>query len=184
MKKLLFSVLMISAVFMLASCGSKSNSGEVAEAEEETMVEFTDPAIQNWDGAWGASPWFDITEYVTAESVTPPTLIPDQKNSVIGYKQISTNVVIKISKKIDTSLFSYKSPFIKTKVQFCDKNGTCLIESFEKKNEQVFSYDAGKTIAETFLTEGKHEREYTDLLPQIKKVRILIGSAVGDKIEE
>ena len=47
MKKVLFSVLMISAMFVLASCGSKSNSNEAAaEAtteEEEAKVEAADP---------------------------------------------------------------------------------------------------------------------------------------------
>ena len=186
MKKVLFSVLMFSAMFMIASCGSKSTSGEAAaEAEDENVaeVEFTDPAIQS-SNDFGGSTWFDLSDYLTAESVTPPSMVPGKKNSSINHKQISTNVVLKLAKKIDTSLFTDDDPWAYAKVEFCDKNGTCLIKSDWESCNQVFGFEAGKTIGLNFLTEEKHEREYKELLPQIKKVRILVKASVGDKATE
>ena len=90
----IFSVLMISAMFVLASCGSKSNSNEAAadatEEESVAKVEFADPAIVFDEG-------IDITSYFAAESVSQPTIYTNSN----GDYNYSINVKLKLLKKLD-----------------------------------------------------------------------------------
>ena len=46
MKKTMFSLLMLAAMFMIASCGSKSNSGEATANSEENETEAVTPTYE------------------------------------------------------------------------------------------------------------------------------------------
>lgn len=64
MKKSIFSLLMLSAMFMIASCGSKSNSGEATEATQENEAatptyEPAEPPFTYTDGASKGSRYSD-----------------------------------------------------------------------------------------------------------------------------
>lgn len=126
MKKVLFSVLMISAMFMIASCGSKSNSGEAAAEEEVAKVEFADPAIVFEGG-------IDVTSNFSAESVSQPTIY---KKSNIEEYHLSTNVKLKLAKKLDITAKDQTSA-IRFDVRFLDNGGSTIASGYEVKFEIV-----------------------------------------------
>ncbi len=57
MKKTMFSLLMLAAMFMIASCGSKSNSGDTTANSEENEAEAVTPTYEP------AEPPFTYQEY-------------------------------------------------------------------------------------------------------------------------
>lgn len=115
MKKTMFSLLMLAAMFMIASCGSNSNSGEAAEEKEVT---FTDPAISYKSG-------FDLTSYFSAESLTKPTV---REIDLLYY--LTTNVKLKLLKKLDNNC----EGVVFFNVKFCDDNGSTIDEGVEIRN--------------------------------------------------
>lgn len=173
MKKIYFSLLMISAMFMVTSCGSKSNSSEAATDEESVAkVEFTDPAL-SFDTE-DSSVNFDLTDYLSAESFTPPTCVGD--NPVVP--EIATTVTLKVIKKINAKFYwAYAA------VDFCDVNGTCLIKSEHNSlaEEVLPKMAVGKTMQITLKTESGIENN--DILKKVAKIRVNLG-ARGDVIED
>lgn len=161
MKKVLFSVLMISALFVFASCGSKSSSGEVAEeaTEEESVakVEFADPAIVYQDG-------IDLTSYFSPVSVSQPTLFED-KTTGNYYHLLSINVKLKVNKKPNlkgTEKLAEEypdiwGPKVIFSVKFCDQSGSMIAKGYCRKN--------GKEISEGSIIsmDIKSDRENGDL---------------------
>ena len=128
MKKVLFNVLMISAMVVLASCGSKSNSNEASEATEEesvAKVEFADPAIVFEEG-------IDISSYFAAESVSQPTIYTNSS----GYYNYSINVKLKLLKKLDILEVEDDYARLEFIVKFCDKSGSMIASGYETKYEK------------------------------------------------
>ncbi len=169
MKKVFFSVLMISAMFVLASCGSKSNSGEAAaEATEEesvAKVEFTDPAITFQDG-------IDLTSYFSPESVTQPIRIEDN-----GHNRISFNVKMKLIKKFENFKGDY--PEIRFVAQLCDENESPLAEAYtdDSKLAKFEKAEVGKVFSFNFHTDNYYgdnmfESEMDEVIKKIRKVTI------------
>lgn len=153
MKKVFFSVLMISAMFVLASCGSKSNSGEAAaEATEEEVakVEFADPAIVYGEGV-------DLTSYFSPVSVSQPTIYEDKSSGNYRYR-FSVNVKLKVEKKINLvsnderakEWPSLYSPTCRFTINFCDQNGSKIASgSIDKAPD---SLPEGSTISLDILS--------------------------------
>ena len=166
MKKVFFSVLMISAMFLVASCGSKSNEA-AAETEDESVakVEFTDPAL-SFDTE-NSSVNFDLTDYMSAENCTPPACVGD--NSIMP--EIATTVTLKITKKINAEFYwAYAS------VDFCDANGTCLIKSEHNSFAEAAlpKMDVGKTMQITLKTESGLNND--QIIKKIAKIRVNLGA--------
>jgi len=165
MKKVLFSVLMISAMFMMSSCGSKSNAAAETEEESVVKVEFTDPAI-SFDTE-DSSVNFDLTDYMSAESCTPPACVGD--NSMMP--EIATTVTLKITKKINAELYwAYAC------VDFCDANGTCLIKSEHNSFAEATlpKMEVGKTMQITLKTEPGLQND--EIIKKIAKIRVNLGA--------
>lgn len=183
MKKVFFSVLMISAMFVLASCGSKSNSNEAtAEAAEEEVakVEFADPAIVYEDGV-------DLTSYFSPVSVSQPTLFED-KTTGNYYHLLSINVKLKVNKKpnlkgthrMAEDFPDTYGPKVIFSVKFCDQSGSMIAEGYYRKN--------GKEISEgsTISLDIKSDRNNGDMLQEdaekkLAKVRTIeVGISTED----
>ncbi len=156
---------MISAMFMMASCGSKSNAAAETEEESVVKVEFTDPAI-SFDTE-DSSVNFDLTDYMSAESCTPPACVGD--NSMMP--EIATTVTLKITKKINAEFY-----WAYARVDFCDANGTCLIKS-EHNSFAVATLpkmEVGKTMQITLKTEPGLDND--EIIKKIAKIRVNLGA--------
>lgn len=167
----MFSLLMLAAMFMVASCGSKSNSGDVTE-EQADEVTFTDPAL-SFDTE-DSSVNFDLTDYFSAESFTPPTCTGDN----VVMPEIATTVTLKVTKKINAHFYwAYAA------VDFCDANGTCLIKSEHNSlaEETLPKMAVGKTMQITLKTEPKINND--EVIKKIAKIRVNLG-ARGDVIKD
>ena len=174
MKKVLFSVLMISAMFMIASCGSKSNSNEAtAEATEEesvAKVEFTDPAIVFDEG-------IDITSYFSAVSVSQPTIYENNE----GYYKYSVNVKLKLLKKLDILEAENGFAHITFIVKFCDKGGSMIASGYDKKYEdraKLTEMKEGTVLSLDILSNEKEgiQSEIEQKIKTIEKIEVGIST--------
>lgn len=172
MKKVLFRVLMFSAMFMIASCGSKSNSGEAAtEAEDEVAkVEFADPAIVFDNG-------IDLTNYFSAESLSQPTIYKDTKT--LSW-HLSVNVKLKLIKDLDMEAEGAASVVIFV-AKFCNKNGTMIASARKDKVEMIdhiTELKEGAVISLDFLSKEEEvlESEMKELLKKVEKIEISIST--------
>ena len=164
MKKIYFGLLMISAMFMVASCGSKSNSGEAPAEEKE--VTFTDPALSYSEG-------LDLTSYFSAESLTQPGIFKDEERY-----RLTTTIKLKLQKELNLERTSeyFNGDFI-FKIIFCDKNGSKITDTYN------IDRDFSKMNVGTIITlEGK-SREYSALesemqkkLDKVEKIEVFIGT--------
>lgn len=179
MKKTMFSLLMLAAMFMVASCGSKSNSGEATEATQEQVKEvtFTDPAITYDEG-------LDLTSYFLAESFTKPGL--KKRNDIYGqgYWYISTSIKLKVLKKLNVKR---KSDFsgVTYKIKFCDENGSPIASGNEKSEYATLcNWSEGTVVSIDVMSHERetemHEDEMKELLSKIAKIEISIGT---DRLE-
>lgn len=172
MKKTMFSLLMLAAMFMIASCGSKSNSGEATEATQEQVKEvtFTDPAITYNEG-------LDLTSYFSAESLTKPGIW--QSND--GDYYLSTNVKLKVVKKLNVvkGERDYGGSSITFVIKFCDENGSTI-----DKGSETYYFDKIENLSEgTVITldirsrghEGWEDR-MKEKLDKVAKIEISISS--------
>lgn len=172
MKKIYFSLLMISAMFMAASCGNKSNSGE-APAEEKAEVKevtFTDPAISYLSG-------IDLTSYFSAESLTQPGIWEDTNSSMY---HLTTSVKLKLQKKINIEQDSSLSGFIYFYVKFCDKNGSKIAESesIYRDPDEISKMNEGTiiTLEGTSSENEPFEEQMQKKLDKVEKIEVSIST--------
>ena len=155
---------MLAAMFMVASCGSKSNSGEATE-EQAGEVTFTDPAIEYVGG-------IDFTNFISAESVTQPTRIKKD-----GHQLISFVVKFKLIKPIENE--DWGSLFFKARL--CDENESPLAEAQQAqgvRKDQIRNAEVGKVFSVTFVTlndygDNMWEDEMNEVIKKIRKITIL-----------
>ena len=164
MKKTMFSLLMLAAMFMIASCGSKSNSGEATEATQEQVKEvtFTDPAITYNEG-------LDLTSYFSAESLTQPGLIKNPKTGMFG---LSTNVKLKVLKKFN---LEGKYGILDFEVKYCDENGSTIDKYVVRKYFKDFNnWSEGTVITLNAKSEGEEvfEDDAKKTLDKVKKIEV------------
>ena len=164
----MFSLLMISAMFMVASCGSKSNSGEAeptAQVQDEVKkVEFTDPAIEFNKG-------LDLTSYFSAESVTQPTRIEEY-----GHQKISFTVKLKLIKPIE----NVEKNHVFFTAKLCDENESPLAQT-EWNREDLSKFtnaEVGKVFSFSFMTSNSYgdnmfEKDMNEVIGKIRKITIL-----------
>lgn len=164
MKKTMFSLLMLAAMLMVASCGSKSNSGEATE-EQANEVTFTDPAIEFERG-------IDLTNYISAESVIPPVRVIDD-----GHQKISFVVKIKLIKPIDKDNLEVINFYAK----LCDENGSPLAEAYSWNDQitinQIRNAEVGKVFSVTLTTSTDYgdnmwENEMDEVIKKIRKITL------------
>lgn len=164
MKKTMFSLLMLAAMFMVASCGSKSNSGEATEATQEEVT-FTDPALVYSGG-------LDLTSYFSAENLTKPGLWKDSD----GYYHLSTNVKLKLLKKLNVVREREYGliPKIYFKIKFCDENGSTIESGSQYKDlEDIVNMSEGTVIAVDVKSDGEFgEYEGKELLEKVAKIEV------------
>ena len=169
MKKVLFNVLMISAMVVLASCGSKSNSNEASEATEEesvAKVEFADPAIVFEEG-------IDISSYFAAESVSQPTIYTNSS----GYYNYSINVKLKLLKKLDILEAENGFAHLEFIVKFCDNGGSKIASGYETKYEDRAKLTEMKegTVLSMDILSGEEvisESEIEQKIKTIEKIEV------------
>lgn len=126
MKKVLFGMLMLSAMFVLAACGSKSNSSneeskEVAE-EEKPTVEIADPAITYTEANFNSGEYqnvplngcFEIQKVAVAKTAN------ENRNSEYSYKVVAT-INLKMIKD-----YPEKVDFVRGNIQLINKDGAVL----------------------------------------------------------
>ena len=183
MKKVLFSVLMFSAMFMIASCGSKTNSGEATE-EEGAKVEFADPAIVYGEGV-------DLTSYFSPVSVSQPTIYED-KSSGNYYHRLSVNVKLKVNKKPNLkgthsmaeaypTVWGPKVGFI---VKFCDEGGSTIAEGNDWKQPEAIS--EGSTFSLDIKSDDKDilKEDAESKLAKVKKIEVCISTANAELVND
>ena len=167
MKKTMVSLLMLAAMFMVASCGSKSNSGEATEATQEQVKEvtFTDPAFVYSEG-------LDLTSYFSAENLTKPGLWKDSD----GFYHLSTNVKLKLLKKLN--VVRDREDLIGEiyfKIKFCDENGSTIESGTQSKYiEDIVNMSEGTVIAVDVKSKGKSitENNGKELLEKVAKIEL------------
>lgn len=164
MKKIYFSLLMISAMFMVASCGSKSNQEQ--EEVKEKEVTFTDPAITYVDG-------IDVTSYFSAESVTKPGIWRDHS----GQCHLSTNVKLKVLKKLNVVNEKEGYSNISFYIKFCDENGS-TIEKGARSFSNFENWSEGTVITLDVKSDGHDGFESTmkERLDKVAKIEVSIKS--------
>ena len=177
MKKVLFSVLMFSALFMIASCGSKSNSGEAAAEAEVAKVEFADPAIVYGEGV-------DLTSYFSPVSVSQPAIYED-KSTGNYYHRLSVNVKIKVNKKpnlkgthgLADKYPEIHGPKVGFSVKFCDEGGSTIAEGNDWKNSKDIS--EGSTISLDIKSNDKDilKEDAESKLAKVKKIEVSISTS-------
>ena len=155
-------MLMISAMIMIASCGSKSNSEE---------IEFTDPAILQ-------AGKIDVSGYFSAESVSKPSPSAESQNGYTHYP-IKTSVKLKVLKSLaDLKLDETLGNELRWTAELCDENETVLAEAKATTPiQEVNSYEEGKNIVLNCSTDWKDswdEDEINHNASKIKKVRIKV----------
>ena len=166
MKKIYFSLLMISAMFMVASCGNKSNSSEATQ-EEVNEVTFTDPAITYLNG-------IDLTSYFSAESLTLPCL---KENG--AYHHLSTNVKLKLLKKPTNIVTEGFAASIVFHVKFCDENGSTLEKGIVTRLWKDFNNISEGSIITLDATSERGEAlgyEMKNVLNKVAKIEVSIGT--------
>jgi hypothetical protein len=197
MKKVFLSMLMISAMFMIASCGGNSNSNETSseeKTEEESVeeVEFSDPAIVFGTGV-------DLTSYFSPVKVGQPTIYYDKSKDY----RLSINVKLKVTKKPNLkSTFKmpagyeeheemlksagFKEPTIHFVAKFCDKGGSSIDESnyydYTYKPEDL---SEGSTISLDFLGHKEGwESDANDKLSKVKYIEISVSTEDAEIVNE
>ena len=187
MKKVLFSVLMLSAMFMIASCGSKSNSGEATSEEansEEAATPKCEPADppftykefvapSHWEENWENVPLdgcFEIQKVAVAKTTN------ENRDSEYSYK-IMVTVNLKMIKD-----YPNKVNYIVGNIQLLNKDGAVLADlGTERLEDALGSLKVGGigVISDYKLA----EYDADGLVNDIKYIRITEFSA-GHKIIE
>lgn len=165
MKKIYFSLLMISAMFMVASCGSKSNQEQ--EEVKEKEVTFTDPAIIYGNGV-------DLTSYFSAESVTTPGIWRNND----GQCYLSTNVKLKVLKKFNVDEINWD--VIHIDINFCDENGSTIADAATKfyQKSDIENWSGG-TVITLDVKSRRHdgfESTMKETLDKVAKIEVKIGT--------
>ena len=151
-------MLMISAMFMFASCGSKS---EVAK------VEFTDPAI-SYNGG------IDLSSYFSAESITPPGLYDNGR-----FHKIASTLKLKLIKKLDIEYGDYG--YIDFVVNFCDNNGSKIVSSYNTYSRSGIDFNemsVGTVFSLDLISNEREviEQDMQKKLDKIKKIEVKIST--------
>lgn len=170
MKKSMYSLLMLAVMFMVASCGSKSNSGEATAETEDKEVTFTDPAITFGDG-------LDLTSYFSAESLTKPGVMQDNN----GAYRLSTNVKLKVLKKLNLKVTGGLSDasivFI---IKYCDENGSTIdLDRHYKylKRDNINNWSEGTVFTIDAWSDGKDiEYNAKQKADKVKKIAVSIST--------
>lgn len=164
MKKTIFSLLMLAAMFMVASCGSKSNSGEATE------VTFTDPAIVYGEG-------LDLTSYFSAESLTQPAI---KKSD--DYYYITTTIKLKVLKNFGLVRENDLSK-VQFYVRFCDKNGSLIASGTSyiriKHNETGVTNFSEGTVNTLVIFSNENdlfESNMKEILDKVEKIEVSIST--------
>ena len=162
-------MLMISAMFMIASCGS----------------EIADPAIVYGEGV-------DLTSYFSPVSVSQPTIYED-KHSGNYYHRLSVNVKLKVNKKPNIkasdpekekhwpNLYGPKVGFI---VKFCDEGGSTIAEGSDWKRPEDIS--EGSTFSLDIKSDDKDilKEDAESKLAKVKKIEVCISTANAELANE
>ena len=159
-----FNLMMLAALAVcMAACSGSSSS-----------IEFTDPAITNGN----SSSNYDISGDLSAESITPPALIPGAEYASIGKKQIAVTVNLKVENKVEGEFC-----WVSVEVELCDENGTCLVETQSNYDtaEGLIGAEPGKIVAISLKTEEEDGSVYEDLIKRIKKARVLVGARIEEE---
>jgi len=157
MRKFNLMMLAALAVCMAACSGSSSSS-----------IEFTDPAITNEKPSN-----YDISGDLSAESITPPALIPGAEYASIGKKQIAVTVNLKVEKRIEGEFW-----WAKVEVELCDENGTCLAKTQDTSAMGLIGAEPGKIVAISLKTKEEDGSVYEDLIKRIKKARVIVRACI------
>ncbi len=191
MKKVLFSVLMISAMFVLASCGSKSNSNE-ATAEETTSEEAATPKCEPADPPFTYSKlterFGDKYENVPLEGVfeMQKVALAKVKGKIRYSSQLSGEgdcLSITINLKMIND-FSQEPNFIYGSVQILNKDEAVLWEcdvDFFRGRGDLPSLEKGETGILSYQT--NNELDVDGILANARYVRIT-GFKAGKEISE
>ncbi len=166
MKKVLFSSLMLSALFVIASCGSKSNSGEATEAAaEETATPQCEPAdppftYSKYEESDGFETYVDVPlkGCLEMQKVAVAKSTNENRKSEYSYK-VNATINVKLIKE-----FPEKVDKILGTIQFIDKDGSVLQKVYTDLDEliglevgdvavitdyKLAEYDADELVANT-----------------------------------
>ena len=187
MKKTMFSLLMLAAMFMIASCGSKSNSGEATANSEENETEAVTPTYEP------AEPPFTFSkmEYFFGKKM--------EDVSLKGVFEISKISLAKVTGKIYYSAqlsgegdcltynihlkmiadFPQKPDGVKGTIQFLNKDDAMLYETSLPSNDLANAEKGDVVILSNTTNE---ELDVEDILANTKYVRITEFCA-GKRIE-
>lgn len=178
-------MLILSAMFVLAACGSKSSSSSQeasneAEEAETANVEFADPAIVSGDGV-------DLTSYFTAESLSQPSIYEDNS----GDFHYSINIKLKLAKKLNLKQRKDDawSPEIDFRVNFCDKSGTKIasgvIYKFEDR-DNLSEMEVGRIVNLDIISDEKDgfPQSFEENIKKIEKIEVVIGTEHAELIKE
>lgn len=191
MKKVFFSVLMISAMFVLASCGSKSNSNE-ATAEEATSEEAVTPKYEPADPPFTYSKletmWGYKYENVPLEGVfeMQKVALAKVQGKIYYSAQLSGEgdcIALTINLKMIND-YSQEPTQVAGSVQLLNKDDAVLQEfsltNFEG-NRDLCSLTKGGLGILTYTS--SKELDVDDILANAKYIRIR-GFCAGIRIKE
>jgi len=188
MKKTMFSLLMISAMFMIASCGSKSNSGEATANSEENEAEAVTPTYEPAEPPFTYKEW----NYYNEEDVSLKGVFEIGKiglTKVTGEIRYSSQlsgegdcVAMTVNLKMLND-YPQKPTGIQGVIQVLDKNGTVILkEQCYSSNFSGFKTLEKGDICVLSTTTNDPDIDADEILANAKYVRIADFSA-GKPIE-
>jgi len=186
MKKIIFSLLMLAAMFMIASCGSKSNSGE-ATAAEGSETEAATPTYEPADPPFTFSKMFwcgsDKAEDISLKGIFEISKISLAKvtGKIYYSSQLSGEgdcLTYNIHLKMITD-YPQKPNCVEGKIQFLNKDDAMLYETYLPNND-LANAEKGDVVILSDTT--NEELDVDDILANTKYVRITEFCA-GKRIE-
>lgn len=187
MKKTMFSLLMLAAMFMIASCGSKSNSGE-ATAAEGSETEAATPTYEPADPPFTFSKMFwcgsDKAEDISLKGIFEISKISLAKvtGKIYYSSQLSGEgdcLTYNIHLKMITD-YPQKPNCVEGKIQFLNKDDAMLYETYLPNND-LANAEKGDVVILSDTT--NEELDVDDILANTKYVRITEFCA-GKRIEQ
>lgn len=162
MKKVLSNVLMISAMFIFASCGGNESSNSNDSAE----IQPADPPITF--KSFGSRLYKDVpldgcfeVQKVSAE------IVPGEENGSIGYKQINVTMKIKLLKAYPTKIQSN----LYATIQLLNEN-EAVIEQISVDTDPILGLLEGGVGIITGSTEEEEGRSVEEKFSKVKYIRL------------
>lgn len=177
MKKTMFSLLMISAMFMIASCGSKSNSGE-ATAAEGSETEAATPTYEPADPPFT----FSKMEYLYGEKMEDVSLKGVFEISKIALAKVTGKIYYSAQLSGEGDCLTYtihlkmitdypqKPDRIDGNIQFLNKDDAMLYESSLETSSALFNAEKGDVVILSAKT--SRELDVDNIINNTKYVRI------------